>query len=427
MVVDLIDPGRGPAAADLALPGPPTLLRNVVLDGVAPRVVGIAESDPKGAPYKKDDSIGIAITFHEPVVISAGATPSLRLALGGGATAAAALDRQADGGRTLVFAYAVEDGDMASPLDYDGAGALSLPDGGTMEDALGNAADLALPFAKGRGLLAAAGIEIDTEPPRVVSVSSPDRGGAYVADAKINITVSFGEDVYVTGTPTLALSTSPARSALYVGDADGGADLEFLYTVQPGDIAGSLDYASADAQSLGGGTIQDAAGNDAVRNLPSRGGSDSLAASGISIDAAAPKVRLAEAEFRDRIRVTFDGGPVSSGSTDASAGWSISGPSAGGLSIADYRPIPQGAPLTEIVLKLDGHLPDTAPGIVLSYNASIGGIADAAGNAAAKQDRYGRGRPHAARVCRGADHGAARGHDRLYRACRGIAWRLLES
>ena len=378
VVVDLIDPGRGPAAADLALPGPPTLLQNVVLDGVAPRVVGITEADPKGAAYKEGDTVMIAVRFHEPVALS-GPSPSLRLALGGGDTVAAALDRQADGGRTLVFAYAVEDGNMASLLDYDGTGALSLPGAGTMTDAAGNAADLALPFAKGRGLLAAAGIQIDTEPPRVVSVSSPDRGAAYVADAKINITVSFGEDVYVTGMPTLALSTSPARSASYVEDTDGDADLEFLYTVQPGDDAGSLDYASADAQSLGGGTIQDAAGNDAVRNLPSRGGSDSLAASGISIDAVAPKVRSAEAEFRDRIRVTLDG-PVSSGSTNASAGWSISGPSAAGLSIADYRPIPQGAPLTEIVLKLDGHLPDTAPGIALSYNASIGGIADAAGN-----------------------------------------------
>ena len=380
VVVDLFDPGRGPASADLDLPGPPTLLRNVVLDGAAPRVVGVAESDPRGTPYKKDDSIGIAVTFHEPVVISAGTSPSLRLALGGGATAEAGFDRQSDDNRTLVFAYTVEDGDMADPLDYDGAGALSLPGGGTMEDALGNAADLALPFAKGRGLLAAAGIEIDTEPPRVVSVSSPDRGGVYTADAKINITVSFDEAVDVTGAPTLALSTSPARSAGYIDGTDGDADLEFLYTVQPGDAANPLDYANRSALMLSGGTIRDKAGNAAVRELPARGGSDSLAASGIEIDAVAPEVVLpAEAEFRDRIRVTFDGS-VSSGSTKASAGWSISGPSAEGLSIADLDPIRPNEPLTEIVLVLDGHLPDTAPNIALSYNASAGGIADKAGN-----------------------------------------------
>ena len=381
VVVDLFDPGRGPASADLDLPGPPTLLRNVVLDGAAPRVVGVAESDPRGTPYKKDDSIGIAVTFHEPVVISAGTSPSLRLALGGGATAEAGFDRQSDDNRTLVFAYTVEDGDMADPLDYDGAGALSLPGGGTMEDALGNAADLALPFAKGRGLLAAAGIEIDTEPPRVVSVSSPDRGGVHGDGAKINITVTFGEDVYVTGAPTLALSTSPARSASYVGDADGDADLEFLYTVQPGDGAGSLDYANRSALSLGDGeAIKDAAGNDAVRNLPTRGGSDSLAASGIAIDAVPPVVRSAEAVFRDRILVMFDE-PVSSVAANASAGWSISGPSAGSLSIADYRRIQPGEPLDAIVLVLDGHLPDTAPDIALSYNATLGGIADGLGNA----------------------------------------------
>ncbi len=380
VVVDLFDPGRGPAAADLDLPGPQTLLQNVVLDGAAPRVVGITEADPKGAAYVKDDSIGIAITFHEPVVISAGASPSLRLALGGGATAEAGFDRLSVGNRTLVFAYAVEDGDMADLLDYDGAGALSLPGGGTVADAVGNPADLTLPFSEGRGLLAAAGIEIDTEPPRVASVSSPDRSDMYVADAKINITVTFGEDVYVTGTPMLALSTSPARSASYVGDVDGDADLEFLYTVQPGDAANPLDYANRSALMLSGGTIRDKAGNAAVRELPPSGGSDSLAASGIEIDAVAPEVVLpAEAEFRDRIRVTFDGS-VSSGSTKASAGWSISGPSAEGLSIADLDPIRPNEPLTEIVLVLDGHLPDTAPNIALSYNASAGGIADKAGN-----------------------------------------------
>ena len=380
VVVDLFDPGRGPASADLDLPGSPTLLRNVVLDGAAPRVVGVAESVPKGAAYVKDDTVEIAVTFHEPVVISAGTSPSLRLALGGGATAAAALDRQSDGNRTLVFAYAVQDEDMADPLDYDGAGALSLPGGGTVADAVGNPADLTLPFSEGRGLLAAAGIEIDTEPPRVVSVSSPDRSGVHGEGAKINITVTFGEAVYVTGAPTLALSTSPARSASYVGDADGDADLKFLYTVHPGDAANPLDYANRSALMLSGGTIRDKAGNAAVRELPPSGGSDSLAASGIEIDAVAPEVVLpAEAEFRDRIRVTFDGS-VSSGSTKASAGWSISGPSAEGLSIADLDPIRPNEPLTEIVLVLDGHLPDTAPNIALSYNASAGGIADKAGN-----------------------------------------------
>ena len=381
VVVDPIDPGRGPAAASLDLPGSPALLQNVVLDAAGPRVAGITELEPKGAAYMKDDTIKIAVAFHEPVVIPAGASPSLRLALGGGATAAAGFDRQSDGGRTLVFAYTVVDDDAADPLDYDGAGALSIPGGGTATDALGNPADLSLPFDDGRGLLAGAGIQIDTEPPRVVSISSPGGSGAYVADAKINITVSFDEDVYVTGAPTLALSTSPARSAEYVENTDGDADLEFLYTVQPGDGADSLDYATSGAQSLGGGTIRDAAGNDAVRGLPPRGNADSLAASGITIDAVPPVVRSAEAELRDRIRVTFDGGPVSSGAANASAGWSISGPSAGDLSVADLDPIPPSGALTMIVLKLDGHLPDTAPDITLSYDASAGGIVDGAGNA----------------------------------------------
>ena len=99
----------------------------------------------------------------------------------------------------------------------------------------------------------------------------------------------------------------------------------------------------------------------------------------------APAVLSAEAEFLDRIRVTFDD-PVASGSLNASAGWSISGPSAANLSIADLGPV-MSKPLTGIVFTLNGSLPDTAPDLELSYDASAGGIVDEAGNLL--QDRTG--------------------------------------
>ena len=58
--------------------------------------------------------------------------------------------------------------------------------------------------------------------------------------------------------------------------------------MQAGDKTGDLDYTGADALSLNGSTIRDAAGNDATLTLPMPGGPGSLAnSSDIVIDAAA--------------------------------------------------------------------------------------------------------------------------------------------
>ena len=71
----------------------------------------------------------------------------------------------------------------------------------------------------------------------------------------------------------------------------------------------------------------------------------------------------------------------------AAAGWSISGPDAAGLSVASGSGIRPSSPSTVLTLALDGRLPDTAPDIVLSYDAPAAGeagghrIVDRAGNA----------------------------------------------
>ena len=108
-------------------------------------------------------------------------------------------------------------------------------------------------------------LSIDTVVPTVANVTSTLANGTYAIGREVPIQVTFREAVFVTGTPSLALNTSPQRSATYVSGS-GSSVLTFLYTVLAGDASADLNYASTAA--LTGGTIVDAAGNPANRTLP---------------------------------------------------------------------------------------------------------------------------------------------------------------
>ena len=386
-----LDAGRGPAAASLALPdagapGPPAYLRNILFDAVPPRVVNVTEHDPKGATYARDDTVRIAVAFDEAVVLSGPAqspSPSLRLALDGDGIATALFDRLSGDGRTLFFSYTVGAEDAAERLDYDGVADALSPGGRTMADEFGNRADLALP-AVGRGTLGElSGIKVDGIAPVVESVTSnKDDARPYTIGAEIDVRVRFSEAVVVdnsTGTPpSVPLETgNPNGAAAYYASGNGSRTIVFNYTVSQGDNAADLDH--ADSLLFNDGNITDLPGNTAARGLPDAGNDRRLAESkDIEIDTRPPSVERAEAELSDRIRVTFDG-PVWSGAASASDGWSLSGPDAGDLSPAN-PPIPLDEAVDNIVFVLDGHLPDTAPDIALSYTAGSGAIADEAGN-----------------------------------------------
>ena len=264
----------------------------IAIDGVGPRVAGVTEASPKGAPYRAGEAIRIAVALDEPAMLSAGFNSSLRLALGEGEDATAWYEGQSADNRTLVYSYEVQPGDAADPLDYDGPNALSISSGGTMADALDNPSDvLELPSLPGDGrpTLAAAGIRIDTEQPLVDSVSSPNASRTYGIGSEINITVSFNEAVHVTGSPQIELETGPTdRRASY--DSGGGSQmLVFVYTVLPNDLTGDLEYTGPDALSLNGGTMRDEAGNDAVLRLPDTGSPASLGGSkDIAVNATEP-------------------------------------------------------------------------------------------------------------------------------------------
>ncbi len=119
---------------------------------------------------------------------------------------------------------------------------------------------------------------IDTAAPTVASVTSSIGNGTYKAGDVISVQVNFGESVTVSGTPQLTLETGSTDRTVNYASGSGTSILTFNYTVQAGDTAADLDYISTSALALNGGTIRDAAGNDAVLTLAAPGSAGSLGA-----------------------------------------------------------------------------------------------------------------------------------------------------
>lgn len=105
---------------------------------------------------------------------------------------------------------------------------------------------------------------IDTLAPSVTSVTSSTANGTYKVGDVISVQVNFAESVTVTGTPQLTLETGSTDRVVNYASGSGTNSLTFTYTVQAGDSNADLDYIGTNALGLNGGTIRDAAGNDAT-------------------------------------------------------------------------------------------------------------------------------------------------------------------
>ncbi|MAB54827.1 MAG: hypothetical protein CMN93_02810, partial [Synechococcus sp. CPC35] len=134
--------------------------------------------------------------------------------------------------------------------------------------------------------------DTDDTGPSITSVSSTNTNGEYGINETIAITVEFTEVVTVVedgGTPYLTLETGTNDQEILYTSGSGTNTLSFTYTVASGDQSVDLDARSTTALSSNGGTIRDAAGNDAVLTLATPGTSNSLSANkAIVIDGVAP-------------------------------------------------------------------------------------------------------------------------------------------
>ena len=229
------------------------------VDTTAPTVSSVSiTSTSTNNYYKKDDKIQATVTFSENVTVDTqGGTPQLTLKVGDAEKTAAY--ESGSGSTGLVFAYTVAFGDT----DTDGieieANTLGL-NSGTIKDAVNHDATLTH-----SALGAQTSHRVDTTAPTVSSVVLTSAAKTYKANDKIQATVTFSEDVTVTGTPQLTLKIGDSDKKADYESGNGTAELVFSYTVASGDT--DTDGIQIEANKLknsGSSTIKDAAGNAAT-------------------------------------------------------------------------------------------------------------------------------------------------------------------
>ena len=244
-----------------------------VIDTTAPTVSGVSSSTSNGT-LGIGQTISIQVTFSE--IVNVTGTPQLTLATGSPATTAVNYI-SGTGTTVLNFDYVTAAGNSSGDLDYANTTALTL-NGGTIQDAAGNAAVLTLAAPGAAGSLGNnKNLIIDGVGPVVTGVSAIVANGTYTVGAIIDVQVTFGEIVNVTGTPRLTLATgAPATTPVDYFSGTGSSVLNFRYTVAAGNFSSDLDYANISALALNGGTITDASGNAAGLNLVPPGTPGSL-------------------------------------------------------------------------------------------------------------------------------------------------------
>jgi len=244
-----------------------------ITDNVAPTVTSVTV--PSNATYATGQNLDFTVNFSETVAIS-GTDSTLGLTVGSTARTAVYLSKTAT---SITYRYAVQSGDN----DSDGitVGSLTL-NGTTINDGASNTAIVTLNSVGSTTL-----VLVDSVAPNVSSVSVPS-DATYKIGANLDFTVNFSENVTVNivgGTPyiPITLNTGGTVHAAYVSGS-GSSALVFRYTI----VSGNSDpdgITVGSSITANGGTIRDAAANDAALALNSVA-STTL----VLVDAIAPAV-----------------------------------------------------------------------------------------------------------------------------------------
>ena len=277
--------------AILTLPGPGSLgslsaNKNIVVDGSVPAITNVSSSNADGV-YIIGDTLVIGVTFSD--IINVTGVPQLSLNLGN----VDGIGEYASGTGTTIlnFQYVVFIGQTSSDLDYDSTTSLLL-NNGTINDQSGNRAVLILPDPGSSGSLAySKALQVDGIVPIIDSVSTYAINGIYSTGDTMDISVSFNENVIVTGVPQLSLETGDTDVLVNYRSGSGSSTLMFRYMVGLGNSSNDLDYTDTTALTLNGGSIRDISGNNATLTLIPPGSTGSLSANkALVVDGGAPIV-----------------------------------------------------------------------------------------------------------------------------------------
>ena len=213
-----------------------------------PTVTAVSTTAAAGA-YPAGTVIPITLTFNEPVTVSG--TPQLALNAGGGALASYS---GGSGTSALTFNYIVEAGQNSSDLDYASIAALGL-NGGSIQDANGNAAILTLPATGGDGL-ATKNIVVDTTVPELTTLLVEN--GLTERSYVDQLTFEFSEPV--TSTAAVPMTLTDFGTDGNLGESVALTASQFQWSTVPGTGASvltwSLESFAGGASSLPNGYYQ---------------------------------------------------------------------------------------------------------------------------------------------------------------------------
>ena len=234
------------------------------VDARAPMLVGapsITSSPASGSTYVEGETIRLQVRFDEAVVVTG--EPRLPMMVGE-RLRNRVLYSGGSGTDALTFSYTVLAGDMDDDGVSVAANSLRLTDGATIKDASG------LSVASEKGTVSHAalsdqpGHKVDAVAPGIESVaisSSPASGDAYLIGEVIELTVTFSEDVAVSGSPMLGIVVGTGNRDAMCAQGGDMAAIACSYTVVANDF--DADGVSVEANSLSGGNITDVPGNAA--------------------------------------------------------------------------------------------------------------------------------------------------------------------
>ena len=192
--------------------------------------------------------------------------------------------------------------------------------------------------------------EPDTTAPAITSVSVP-ASATYAIGQALNFTANWAESVDIGGVPAINFTIGgQTRQANYASGTGTAASL-FSYTVQEGDEGGI----SVTSLTLDGGTIRDAALNDANLTLNAVGNT-----SGITVDGVRPIVSVNSASTSNTTpTITGDAGDATSLTLVVTG-------------IGTYNPIPSGGTWSQqLPLSAVGDYPMTLNGTDANGNAAV--------------------------------------------------------
>jgi autotransporter-associated beta strand protein len=338
------------------------IINNDGADAVVGTFSGLAEgsiftegSDRFGVSYIGGDGNDVVLTYDPnstPTDISL-SNSSVGQSGGENATVGTLATTDADGGDSHTYTLVAGTGDTDNASFNISGSTLRANDAGTL--AAGNYS-IRIQTDDGNGGTYAKSFTltvVDNVAPTITHVDVP-ADGTYLAGQNLDFTVHFDETVTVDtggGTPSLSLTldTGGTVAADYQGGSGSGA-LVFRYTVASG-TADTDGVNLGSTVSLHGGTIKDAADNDAVLTLNSV-----ASTTGVRVDAVAPTilsiVRLTPAEQVMRTNTVVFAVTFSEDVSGVLPGWFVVTPTNGGTTTGTVASVTGGPSVYEVAVNV---------------------------------------------------------------------------